>query len=108
MMIYGLRERELILAFSKDRGPAAQSELRAPGGVAADLPDGWPDDVLVICDTIYARTFEYDEFADRPADLSYRMVGVAPLAAEEALALGVTGPLLRSTGVAWDLRRAMP
>jgi NADH-quinone oxidoreductase subunit D len=36
------------------------------------------------------------------------MVGVAPILAEEALALGVTGPLLRSTGVAWDLRRAMP
>ena len=36
------------------------------------------------------------------------MVGVAPITAEEAIALSVTGPVLRSTGVAWDLRRAMP
>ena len=70
MMIYGLRERELILAFfEKTAGLRLNLNYVRPGGVAADLPDGWQDDVLVICDTIYARTFEYDELLDRPADL---------------------------------------
>ena len=109
MMIYGLRERELVLAFfEKTAGLRMNLNYVRPGGVAADLPDGWQDDVQVICDTIYARTFEYDTLLTGQPIFRQRMVGVAPISAEEALALGVTGPLLRSTGVAWDLRRTMP
>jgi len=109
MMIYGLRERELILAFfEKTAGLRMNLNYVRPGGVAADLPDGWQDDVLVICDTIYERTFEYDQLLTGQPIFRERMVGVAPMNAEEALALSVTGPLLRSTGVPWDLRRSMP
>ena len=109
MMIYGLRERELILAFfEKTAGLRMNLNYVRPGGVAADLPDGWQDDVLVICDTIYERTYEYDQLLTGQPIFRNRMIGVASLMAEEALALGVTGPLLRSTGVAWDLRRTMP
>jgi len=109
MMIYGLRERELILAFyEKTAGLRMNLNYVRPGGVAADLPDGWQDDIEVICDTIYARTFEYDQLLTGQPIFRERMLGVASITAEEALALGVTGPLLRSTGVAWDLRRTMP
>jgi NADH-quinone oxidoreductase subunit D len=109
MMIYGLRERELILAFfEKTAGLRLNLNYVRPGGVAADLPDGWEDDITVICDTIEARSYEYDELLTGQPIFRERMVGVAPISAEEALALGVTGPLLRSTGVPWDLRRAMP
>ena len=109
MMIYGLRERELILAFyEKTCGLRLNLNYVRPGGVAADLADGWQDDVEVICDTIYARTFEYDELLTGQPIFRQRMVGVASITAEECLALGVTGPLLRSTGVPWDLRRSMP
>jgi NADH-quinone oxidoreductase subunit D len=109
MMIYGLRERELILAFyEKTAGLRMNLNFVRPGGVAADLPDGWEDDVTVICDTIEARSYEYDELLTGQPIFRERMVGVAPMTAEEAVALGVTGPLLRSTGVPWDLRRTMP
>ena len=95
IMIYGFRERELILAFfEKTAGLRMNLNYVRPGGVAADLPDGWEDDVLVICDTIYERTFEYDELLTGQPIFRGRMVGVAPIAAEEALALGVTGPVL--------------
>ncbi len=109
MMIYGLRERELILAFfEKTAGLRLNLNYVRPGGVAADLPDGWKDDVAVICDTIDERTYEYDQLLTGQPIFRERMVGVAPITAEEALSLSVTGPVLRSTGVPWDLRRTMP
>jgi len=109
MMIYGFREREMILAFfEKTTGLRMNHNYIRPGGVAADLPDGWEDDIAVICETILQRTYEYDELLTGQPIFRERMEGVGNLTAEEALALSVTGPILRSTGVAWDLRRAMP
>ena len=109
MMIYGLRERELILAFfEKTAGLRLNLNYVRPGGVAADLPDGWQDDVEVICNTIDERTYEYDQLLTGQPIFRNRLVGVGSITAEEALALGLTGPLLRSTGVPWDLRRTMP
>jgi NADH-quinone oxidoreductase subunit D len=109
MMIYGLRERELILAFfEKTAGLRLNLNYVRPGGVAADLPDGWEDDIEVICNTIEERTFEYDQLLTGQPIFRNRLIGVGAITAEEALALGLTGPLLRSTGVPWDLRRSMP
>ena len=109
MMIYGLRERELILAFfEKTAGLRLNLNYVRPGGVAADLPDGWEDDIEVICNTIEERTYEYDQLLTGQPIFRNRLVGVGAITAEEALALSLTGPLLRSTGVPWDLRRSMP
>ncbi|HVC14128.1 MAG TPA: NADH-quinone oxidoreductase subunit D [Acidimicrobiales bacterium] len=109
MMIYGFREREMILAFfEKTTGLRMNHNFIRPGGVAADLPDGWEDDVAVICDTVLRRTYEYDELLTGQPIFRERMEGVGSISATEAIALSVTGPILRSTGVAWDLRRTMP
>jgi NADH-quinone oxidoreductase subunit D len=109
MMIYGLRERELILAFfEKTAGLRLNLNYVRPGGVAADLPDGWEDDIEVICNTIEERTYEYDQLLTGQPIFRNRLIGVGAITAEEALALSLTGPLLRSTGVPWDLRRTMP
>ncbi len=109
MMIYGFREREMVLAFfEKTTGLRMNHNFIRPGGVAADLPDGWEDDVAVICDTVLTRTFEYDELLTGQPIFRERTEAVGNITAEEALALSVTGPILRSTGVPWDLRRTMP
>jgi len=109
MMIYGFREREMVLSFfEKTTGLRMNHNFIRPGGVAADLPDGWQDDLEVICDTILARSFEYDELLTGQPIFRERSEGVGNLTAEEALALSLTGPILRSTGVPWDLRRTMP
>jgi NADH-quinone oxidoreductase subunit D len=109
MMIYGFREREMVLSFfEKTTGLRMNHNYIRPGGVAADLPDGWEDDIDIICETILARTYEYDELLTGQPIFRERTEAVGNITAEEALALSVTGPILRSTGVPWDLRRTMP
>jgi NADH-quinone oxidoreductase subunit D len=109
MMIYGFREREMVLTFfEKTTGLRMNHNFIRPGGVAADLPDGWEDDIDIICETILARTYEYDELLTGQPIFRDRTEAVGNISAEEALALSVTGPILRSTGVPWDLRRTMP
>ena len=109
MLVYGIRERELLLAFfEKVTGLRMNHNFIRPGGVAADLPDGWEEDVEIICETILARTHEYDELLTGQPIFRERTEAVGNISAEEALALSVTGPILRSTGVPWDLRRTMP
>jgi len=109
MMIYGFRERELVLEFfQKTTGLRMNHNYIRPGGVAADLPDGWEADIEIICDTVLARTYEYDELLTGQPIFRERTEAVGNITAETAVALSATGPILRSTGVPWDLRRAMP
>jgi NADH-quinone oxidoreductase subunit D len=109
MMIYGFRERESILAFfEKVTGLRMNHNYIRPGGVAVDLPDGWRDDVLGILELFPERLDEYDTLLTGQPIFQERTQGIGVITAEECLALGVTGPLLRSTGMAWDLRRDQP
>jgi NADH-quinone oxidoreductase subunit D len=109
MMIFGFRERELVLGFfEKTTGLRMNHNFIRPGGTAADLPDGWEDDVEVILENVTERLGEYDELLTGQPIFRERMEGVGSISAEEAMALSATGPILRSTGVPWDLRRTMP
>ena len=109
MMIYGWRDREETLRLlEKITGLRMNHNFIRPGGVAADLPDGWRDDVLKVIDAIPPRLEEYDLLMTGQPIWRERLQGVGVLTQEEAMALGTTGPMLRSTGVAWDLRREIP
>ena len=109
MMIYGWREREEVLRFfQKVTGLRMNHNFIRPGGLAADLPPGWRDDVLRLLDMIPARLDEYDILMTGQPIWRERLQGVGVITPQEALALAATGPILRSTGVAWDLRRDMP
>jgi len=109
MMIYGWREREEVLRFMQSvTGLRMNHNYIRPGGVAADLPPGWRDGVLRLLDLIPDRLVEYDTLMTGQPIWRERLQGVGVVTPQEALALGATGPILRSTGVAWDLRRDMP
>jgi NADH-quinone oxidoreductase subunit D len=109
MMLYGWREREMVLSFfEKTTGLRMNHNYIRPGGVAADLPAGWRQDVLAICDELPKRLSEYDDLLTGQPIFRERTEGVGEITAEEAIALGTTGPILRSTGVDWDLRRQLP
>ena len=109
MMLYGWRERELVLAFfEKVTGLRMNHNYVRIGGLAADLPDGWRDDVLAILEAFPPRLDEYDTLLTGQPIFVERTQGVGVLTPAEAIALGATGPILRSTGVNWDLRRHQP
>jgi NADH-quinone oxidoreductase subunit D len=109
MMLYGWREREEVLRFfQKVTGLRMNHNFIRPGGLAADLPAGWRDDVLAILDMLPARLAEYDVLMTGQPIWRDRLQGVGIITQQEAMALGATGPILRSTGLAWDLRRDLP
>ena len=109
MMLYGWREREDVLRFfQKVTGLRMNHNFIRPGGLAADLPAGWRDDVLEILENLPSRLEEYDILMSGQPIWRERLQGVGVITAQEAIALGVTGPILRSTGVPLDLRRDMP
>ena len=109
MMLYGWREREEALRLLETiTGLRMNHNYIRPGGVAADLPDGWRDEVLTLIDALPARLKEFDTLLTGQPIYRERLQGVGVINTAECLALGVTGPILRSTGYAWDLRRDMP
>ena len=78
------------------------------GGVAEDLPQGWEKRVLDFCDYLPARLDEYDKLVMDNRIVKARMVGVSPISADDAIAWGLTGPMLRAAGLPWDWRKQRP
>jgi len=61
MMIYGFREREMVLTFFEKTTGLRMNHNYIRPAASPRSPDGWEDDVNVICDTVMERTYEYDE-----------------------------------------------
>jgi NADH-quinone oxidoreductase subunit D len=109
MMLYGWREREEVLRYLEFvTGLRMNHNFIRPGGVAADLPDDWQERVLELCDTVDRGAREYEELLSENPIWRERTVGIGLITTEECLARSITGPILRSTGFAWDLRKAQP
>ncbi len=109
MMLYGWREREECLRlFEFITGLRMNHNYIRVGGVAADLPGGWEQRVLDVCDLVESGVAEYDELLTQNPIWRERTVGVGVITTEECLERSITGPILRSTGFAWDLRKSQP
>ena len=109
MMLYGNRLREETLRIlEKITGLRMNHNYIRPGGVAVDLPDGWREDVSGLLDMLLPLIDEFDELLTGQPIFRERLQGVGAINVDECLALGVTGPILRGSGYAWDLRRDMP
>jgi len=109
MMFYGWREREETLrVLEMITGLRMNHNYIRPGGVAADLPDGWQEAAVALCDLVEAGVDDYDRLLTENPIWLERTVGVGSITTEQCLELGITGPILRSTGFPWDLRKAQP
>jgi NADH-quinone oxidoreductase subunit D len=78
------------------------------GGVAEDIPAGFADKVREFTRQFPQRITQYEDLIDKNQIVLQRLRGVAAVDEQTLLDLGVTGPLLRATGNAWDLRKAEP
>jgi NADH-quinone oxidoreductase subunit D len=109
VMLYGFRERELILEiFEAITGLRMNHAYIRIGGVLMDLPEDGPSRIRELLRVLPRRIDEYETLLDDNPIWRERNEGVGALTGEQALALGVTGPLLRASGIDADLRKDMP
>ena len=109
VMLYGFRERERILdIFETATGLRMNHAYVRIGGVVMDLPDDGLGQIGDFLQTMPGRIDEYESLLTRNPIWIQRNLGVGQLSAEDALAVGVTGPTLRAAGPARDVRRDEP
>ena len=109
VMFYGFREREIFLDFFEMvTGLRMNNGYIIPGGVWEDLPAGWEEAVTGIVKAMPGRIDEYEGLLSENPIFIERTRDVGVITAEQVKALGVTGPIARSCGIDWDLRRDMP
>nr|YP_009033786.1 49 kDa subunit of NADH-plastoquinone oxidoreductase [Mesotaenium endlicherianum]AHZ11169.1 49 kDa subunit of NADH-plastoquinone oxidoreductase [Mesotaenium endlicherianum] len=103
---YILREREMIYdLFEAATGMRMMHNYFRIGGVAVDLPYGWVDKCLDFCDYFLPKISEYERLITRNPIFLKRVEGVGIIQREEAINWGLSGPMLRASGVRWDLRK---
>ena len=109
MMIYGFREREYILdIFELASGLRMNMAYVRPGGLAQDLPDEAVERIREFLDFMPARIDSYEDLLSGNPIWQERTKGIAVLDVAGCLALGITGPVLRASGLPWDIRKTMP
>ncbi|WP_436771855.1 NADH-quinone oxidoreductase subunit D [Yinghuangia sp. YIM S09857] len=109
VMTFGFRDRELVLdVFEAITGLRMNHGYVRPGGLAQDLPPDAESSVRELLRVLPERIHEYEQLLDDNAVFRKRTVGVGYLDLTGCMALGATGPILRTTGLPHDLRKAQP
>ena len=108
-MTAGFREREEVLHLLEYlTGLRMNHAFIRPGGVAQDVPEDAVEKILDFCKVMDKRLPEYDRLLTGQPIWQNRLKGIGYLPVDACLALGVTGPVLRSAGLPWDLRKTDP
>lgn len=109
IFLYCIRERELVLdLFESLVGARLLYGFHQVGGVRYDIPAGWTEQCRATLNTIEQRLHEYEAMLHDNAFFEARTRGVGVISAALAQDVGVCGPLLRASGVNFDLRRNVP
>jgi NADH-quinone oxidoreductase subunit D len=109
LLWYSFDDRDLVLdLFEMIGGTRMHTRYFQVGGLAEDVPPGFTREARKFCDSMPKSVDEYEAILDRNAIWLERTKGIGLLSAEDALALGQSGPILRASGVDWDLRKRMP
>jgi NADH-quinone oxidoreductase subunit D len=107
--LWGFEEREKLMEFyERVSGARLHSNYFRPGGVAKDMPAGLLEDIGAYFDTFDSFLDDLEGLLTENRIFKQRTVDIGIVSAEEAIAWGFTGPMLRASNVAWDLRKAQP
>ncbi len=109
MLLYAFREREKLMdIFELVSGQRMMTSYFRIGGLAQDLPDGFETKVREVLNTFPEKIDEYEKLLTKNRIFLNRTVGVGKISSQDAIDLGVSGPILRATGVKWDIRKSNP
>ena len=109
VFLYCFREREVILdLFEAYCGARLTYNAVRVGGQLNDFPEGWADDVRRFLDDFPAKLEEYETLLKQNRIWLERTRGVGVISGEEAIDWGLSGPMVRGSGVAWDIRKSNP
>ena len=108
-VLWGFEEREKLMVFyERATGARLHANYFRPGGVHQDLPAGLVDDIIAFCDSFPAVIADIESLLTENRIFKQRNVDIGIVSAEQAMAWGFSGPMLRGSGVAWDLRKSQP
>jgi NADH-quinone oxidoreductase subunit D len=109
VFLYCFREREQIMdLYEAVSGQRMMSSYFRVGGLAADLPVGFEQQVQAFLQAFPDRVAEYEALLTENPLWRQRTIGIGTISREDAIALGLTGPGLRACGVSYDVRKAHP
>jgi len=107
--LWGFEEREKGMEFyERVCGARLHANYFRPGGVHQDMPKGLAEDMHVWCDRFLKFLDDLDNLLSDNRIFKQRTVDIGVISREDAIAWGLTGCMLRGSGVAWDLRRNEP
>lgn len=107
--LWGFEEREKLMEFyERVSGARMHSAYFRPGGVAKDIPIGLLDDIYMWATQFGDRLDETEELLTDNRIWKQRTVGIGIMSAEDALAYGMSGVMLRASGIPYDIRKAQP
>ena len=107
--LWGFEEREKLMIFNERvSGARLHANYFRPGGVHQDMPPGLAEDIYAFCESFPKVVDDLDELLTENRIFKQRNVDIGAFTRKDAEAWGFTGVMLRSTGLAWDLRRAQP
>src|SRR6185437_7858135 len=107
--LWAFEEREKLMEFyERVSGARMHANYVRPGGVSQDLPEGLEEDIYTFVDSFRSRIDEMEELLTANRIWKQRLIGVGRVTQAQALAWNLTGPMLRASGIAWDLRLTQP
>jgi len=107
--LWAFEEREKLMEFyERVSGARMHSAYIRPGGVSADLPIGFLDDLYIFCRQFHLRLDEIEEMLTNNRIWKERLVDIGVVSSKKAIDWGFSGVMLRGSGIPWDLRKTQP